>query len=331
MNFFKLGALAMAGLLAFATAAHGQETRLFVDDQGHEVTIPVSPQRIVSLRGEQFTAPLYELGANLVGSSGLVNEAVNGGRPYVRGAYDALDFRFEESGVTWVGSPNDHDYEAISVVEPDLIIIPDFASDDYDRLSLIAPTVVLRVWGQDMLDMYAKVADLADREETFARLSARYAERLDRARQTLAETVGDTSAISVAVASAFEDRISVYRDYGTLGQVLRDLGFSMPAIIAEMEEANANLSLELLPRIDADFMIDTYWTARNQSPTQKLEAWDAALPGWRDILHAGRHNQVFMVNREEMRAVSFQALRSVLDIIVSQIGTRDFVPLSPNS
>jgi iron complex transport system substrate-binding protein len=330
MNMIKLGALAVVGILALANLAHAQETRLFVDDQGHEVTIPVTPQRIVSLRGEQFTAPLYELGANLVGSSGLVNEAVNGGLPYVRGAYDALDFRFEESGVTWVGSPNEHDYEAISAVEPDLIIVPDFAADDYDRLALIAPTVVLQVWGQDMLDMYAKVADLADREAEFERLSARYAERLERARQTLADTIGDPAAISVAVASAFEDRIAVYRDYGTLGQVLRDLGFSMPAVIAEMEDANADLSLELMPQIDADFMIDTYWTARGQSPTQKLDAWDAAMPGWREVLHAGRHNQVFMINREEMRAVSFQALRSVLDIVISQIGTRDFVALPRN-
>lgn len=320
-----LAALALA--LGLAMPALAQDTRLFIDDQGHEVEIPVSPQRIVSLRGEQFTAPLYELGAALVGSTGLVNEAVNGGRPYVRGAFDALDFRFEGSGVTWVGSPNQHDYEAISAVEPDLIIIPDFASDDYDRLSLIAPTVVLQVWGQDMLDMYRKVADISDRLPQFERLNQLYAERFDRARETLADTIGDPSTVSIAVASAFEDRLSVYRDYGTLGQVLRDLGFSMPAIIAEMEEANAELSVELLPEIDADFVIDTYWTARGQSPTQKLEAWDAMMPEWRTLLHAGRHNQVFMVNREEMRAVSFQALRSVLEIVVSQVGTRTFVPL----
>jgi iron complex transport system substrate-binding protein len=320
--------IALAAIAALMLPTSAQEMRTFVDDQGHEVEIPVDPQRIVSLRDEQFTAPLIELGANVAGSSGIVNASVNNGEPYVRGAYDALDFRFERSDVTWVGSPNEHDYEAISAVEPDLIIIPEFASDDYDRLSLIAPTIVLQVWGQNMLDMYRKVADVSNTLPAFELMLSLHEERIERARATLADTVGDPAQISVAVAAASNDgRLTVFRDYGTLGQVLRDLDFSMPELIASQADANADISVELIEQIDADFMIDTYWTARDQSPSQKFAAWDALLPNWREVLHAGRHNQVFMINREEMRAVSFQALRSVTEIVLAQIATREFVPL----
>lgn len=320
--------LAAAFVLGLAAPLAAQETRLFIDDAGHEVTIPIKPQRIVSLREEQFTAPLVELGANLVGSSGLVNENVEGGKPYARGAYDALDFRFEGSGVTFVGSPNQHDYEAITAVSPDLIIIPEFAADDYDKLSLIAPTIVLQVWGQNMLDMYRKVADVSDTLPKFEQMLARYEERAERGRATLAETIGDPAKVSIALASAGTDgTLSVYRDYAALSQVLRDLGFAMPKLIADQVEGNSKISVELIEQIDADFMINTYWTANDQSPRQQSEAFDTMLPTWRELLHFGRHNQVFQVNREEMRAVSFAALRSIMEIVISQVATRDFVPL----
>jgi iron complex transport system substrate-binding protein len=314
-------------ILVLTVPAHAQATRLFVDDAGHEVEIPIDPQRIVSMRGEQFTAPLIELGANLVGSSGRSDPLRDGGAPYVRGAYDALDFRFETSDVTWIGDPNAHDFEAVAAVEPDLILLPDFAADSYDKLSLIAPTVVINIWDRPFLDRYRVVADLAGRLPQFEAGLALYEERLARAKQTLIDAIGDPSAVSVVIAQANKEAIRAFKDYDALSQVLHDLGFSMPAVVTKAEGARIDLSFELIHQIDADFMIDTYWAATGSGVAQQLANWDRAVPSWREILHAPRHNQFFMVNREEMRAVSFQALRTVLDIVVSQIATRGFVPL----
>ncbi len=72
--------------LALAGAATAEAVRTFVDDVGHTTEVPVQPQRIVSLRGEQFSAPLIELGAPIIGSSGRVDAGQNNGEPYVRGA-----------------------------------------------------------------------------------------------------------------------------------------------------------------------------------------------------------------------------------------------------
>jgi iron complex transport system substrate-binding protein len=101
----------------------------------------------------------------------------------------------------------------------------------------------------------------------------------------------------------------------------------MPDVAANMAGARMDLSFELIQQIDADFMVDTYWAANGSGASQQIQKWDAAFPAWRTLLHAPRHHQFFLVNREEMRAVSFQALRTVMEILVSQIATREFVPL----
>ncbi|MCD7058677.1 ABC transporter substrate-binding protein [Pelagibacterium xiamenense] len=328
MHFLIKHILAVA-FVAFALTAPAvaDDTRIFVDDMGHEVEIPVAPQRIVSMRGEQFAAPLIEMGANIVGSTGRTDPLLNDGKPYIRGAYHALDYRFGDDGIVWVGSPNEHDFEAVAAVEPDLIILPDFSAESYDKLALIAPTVVINIWGQSMLERYRKIANIAGTLDEYERLLARYNERLERARATIADAIGDPASVSVAVAHGAEDGLRVYRDYGTLSQVLRDLGFSMPAIIAEQEEANSTLSPELIEEIDADFIIDTYFPAFDQTVSSVTADWDAMLPNWRDLLHAGRHNQFFMIHRDEMRAVTFQSLRTTLDIVVANIASRPFVPL----
>lgn len=310
------------------TQTQTHETRLFTDDLGNEVEIPVRPQRIVSLRGEQFTAPLIELGAPLVGSSGLTNPDVNRGRPFVRGAYDLFGFDFEGSGVAWVGSPGEPDLEAIAALEPDLIFITDWQADLRDRLDVIAPTVVIGIWSNPMLERYRKIADAAGRLDAFEAGLAAYTFKRDRAREVVADAVGDPGAVSVAIAEVFGEEFYVYRDYAAISQVLRDLGVSMPDAIAGIEGGNAPFSPELLPEIDADFLIGTYtFTFDGQTPSDRLAAWDALIPGWDRVLHAPRHDQHILLDREPMRALSFRALETTLAILLTHLATRDFVPL----
>lgn len=315
--------------LALVGAATAEAMRTFVDDMGHTIEVPVQPQRIVSLRGEQFSAPLIELGAPIIGSSGRIDAGQNNGRPYVRGAYDALDFRFEGSGVAWVGTPNGYDFEQIAALDPDLIIIPDWDQDNYDKLSVIAPTAVIQVWGQSMLERYRKVADLAGMLPEFERLSRAYEDRLTQARSVLRDGIGDPSAVSVAVVEITNDKVHAYKDYGTLSKVLRDLGFSQPAFTANLDDARIEISPEMIHLIDADFMIGTYLLAFDQGIQQRRDEWDRAVPNWRDQLHAARHHQHFFIQRDEMRAVTFRSLNVVTSILLSEIAGREFVPYQP--
>lgn len=316
--WFGLSGVAMAG-----------EVRTFTDDLGHTIEIPVKPQRIVALRGEQFSAPLIELGAPLIGSSGRVDAGQNNGEPYVRGAYDALDFRFEGSGVTWVGSPNGYDFEQIAALSPDLIIIPDWDQDNYEKLSAIAPTAAIQVWGQGMLERYYKVADLAGMLPQFERLHQRYQERLTHASAVIKDALGDPSSVSVAIVEAFNGKIYAYRDYGTLSKVLGDLGFVQPDYIAGLADANAEISPEMIQQVNADFMIGTYSLAFGQSISQRIQDWNNSVPGWSEVLHAPKHRQHFFLQRDEMRAVTFRSLNVVTSILLSEIAGRNFVPFEP--
>ncbi|EBA13659.1 putative iron compound-binding protein of ABC transporter family [Roseobacter sp. CCS2] len=304
--------------------------RTYVDDLGTSVEIPVQPQRIVSLRGEQFTAPLWELGAPIVGSSGRTDDVINNGEPYVRGAFDLFNLTFENSGITWIGSPNNPDFEAIVALQPDLILIPHWQEDIQDQLSQIAPTVVIAIQPNPMLERYRKVADVAGMLDRFESFMPAYEAKLAVARNVIADTIGDPSDVSVVIAEVWKDDggLVVFQDYAAMSQVLRDLGFAMPDFVAALEETFANISPEILPQIDADFMIGTYNFAFGEPPSQRVAEWEALIPVWDEVLHAPANNQHFFIDRETMRALSFRSLETTLAIFVSQIATRDFVPLA---
>lgn len=304
--------------------------RDFTDDLGRTVSIPVSPQRIVSVREEQFTAPLWELGANLVGSAGLTDANKNDGKPYPRGAYDLFHLTFENSGLTWIGSPNEPDFEAMAALEPDLILAPAWQQNLVEKYSAIAPTIIFDPTKDRALDRYRRIADVAGKLDVFnARLDG-YMRRVDVYKAVVADTIGNPGEVSVVVAQASTEEgggIAISSNNEALSQVLHDLGFGMPAIVEDLGLGNDLISGELLESIQADFMIGTYNVAWGQTPTAQDAAWDQIAPGWKDFLHAARHNQHFYIDREPMRALSFRTLEETMAIVASNIAARGFVPL----
>lgn len=321
--------LAVAALLAMSFSAVGQEMRDFTDDLGRTVSVPVSPQRIVSVREEQFTAPLWELGANIVGSAGLTDENKNGGKPYPRGAYDLFHLTFENSDLTWIGSPNEPDFEGIAALEPDMIIAPDWQQDLEGKFSAIAPTVFFTPGTGPALERYRRIADIAGKLDVFNTKLEGYQTRLEVYRAVIADMIGDPADVSVVVAQPAVDDggISVLGNVEALSQVLHDLGFGEPKIVEELGFTNTVISGELLEDIQADFMIGTYNIAWGQSPTAENAAWEQVAPGWSGFLHAPSHNQHFYIDREPMRALSFRSLEETAAIITSNIAARGFVPL----
>ncbi|RVT85412.1 hypothetical protein DXV76_06510 [Rhodobacteraceae bacterium CCMM004] len=312
--------------LLLALPAQAQEMRTYTDDAGRTVEIPVAPQRIVSLRGEQFTTPLWELGANLVGSSGRRDGAKNGGAPYPRGAYDIFGITFDNTDLAYVGGPNAPDFEAIAATRPDLILIPDWREDDIDRLGTIAPTVVIGIWSNPLLERYRKIADAAGVLDAFETRLAQFDTRLGEARAVIADTIPDPGAVTITIAEVFDGELVAYRDYAALSHLIRELGFATPPFVRGLTEGNARISPEYLPELDGDFLIGTYNTAFGQTPTFQRAQWDALIPVWDEVLHAPRHNQHVFLDRERMRGVSFASLESTLAILLSHVATRDYVP-----
>lgn len=320
--------LLLAAVLSLSTGiAFAQDTRPFTDGAGNVVDIPVQAKRIVSLRGEQFTAPLVELGAPIVGSTGNLIEGVNNGEPVIRGAYDLFHTRFSEDGIAHVGTSTQPDFETIASLNPDLILLPDFRSEQYEQLAAIAPTVIINIWSNSARDRYRRIADASGRLERFEDLQSIYDFRLDEARALVEQMIGDPSEVYVAIAEVRADRFRAYKAYGAMSNVLDDLGFSKPEIIENIDGERLDLSPEQVQLIDADFLVSSY-AEYFHAPSAAIRGyWDAYVPGWDKVLHAPQHNQHIFIAREPMRALSFQSMSEVLAIYLSNIATRDFVPL----
>lgn len=314
-------------LVTFASPTLAEEMRLFVDGQGHEVTIPVKAKRIVSLRGEQFTTPLIELGAPVVGSTGFIKEGVNGGKPFIRGAYDLFYTTFENSDITFVGNPSQPDIEAIAALKPDLILVPDFAADSFEQLSAVAPTVVINIWSNNAQERYRRIADATGLLPEFNKRQAIYEFRLQNAQALTQKLLGDPAKVSVAIAEVRGKRFRVYKNYGAMSYLLDELGFSRPAIIENIQGDRLDLSPEQVQAIDADFLVSSYAENFGQPSAKLRENWDNLIPGWNLVLHAPRNNQHILIAREPMRALSFRAMEEVLAVYVANIVTRNFKPL----
>ncbi|MCW5715766.1 MAG: ABC transporter substrate-binding protein [Bauldia sp.] len=333
--------LALGSIVAVMSVqpAFGQAMRTVTDDTGREVAIPVDPQRIVSLRGEQITAPLLELGANLVGAGGVVSPAINGGQPYVRGAFDILDFRFEASTIAFVGGDNDFDIEAIAALRPDLIIAPAVAAatDRLPQLEAIAPTVLLifatndprLTGGNTSLERYRRVADWAGRLEQFNALEAAFADRLARYRTIVEATLGDPARVVVShIDNHGVGTYQVLRHYDMLTEMIDALGFAYPAIVAEATGPSVAMSAELLPQLQTDFLISTFRSAsENDYPDAIRARFDETLPGWQEFVHAAKYGQHIFIDREQMRTATFASARYVLDFLMANIVLRPFTAL----
>lgn len=320
-----------AAILAFTLSAlplAAAETRIFESATG-PVEIPADPQRIVSLHDLSITLPLVEFGgaAKIVGSHGRVDDQ---GAPYIRTVNTLYDVDFDSSDITFIGAFNETDIEAIAKLEPDLII-GRAGNDDQllENLSKIAPTVLIDVAGLDYFERMRAVADSAQLTAEYDRRFALYQEQIAESRRLL-PNAGDIS-VSLIQPWPADGYINGSRTYYALSQVLDDIGFIRPAVIEVIDpaEADADFSAEFLPELDADFAIATYETSSSEqsSPALIRQAFETLVPGFCDVVHFCRNNQLIILPRSPIYASSFRSLEIANDYILTHIAGRNFVPM----
>lgn len=292
-------------------------TRTFVDHNG-PVQIPETPQRIVALNDHVLAMPLIELGAPLIGSSGRVRDD---GSIYLRGVKDLLGVDFDNSPIEFVGTYGELDMEKMVALNPDLIVA--FAYHDaetVEQMRKIAPTVVIDT-DQPVLDFIHDLADAAGVMAEYNKRLVRYQARLAEARTI----IPNASEIQVTVLQAWDGKLSVSESYGSLGQVIEDIGFRQPDIVQGIE-GEAEFSAEALTDFDGDFIFDTYRISAGDVPEDARERMAGVLPGWCEVLHACRNNQYITLPRTFVYSSSFASLELNLQLLVTHIGGRDFVP-----
>lgn len=322
---------AMTALFLMGLPLVAAETRTFEAANG-AVEIPADPQRIVSLHDLSITLPLVEFGGvdKIAGSHGRVDDA---GQPYIRTVNTLYGVDYTNTDIEFIGVFNETDIEKIASLEPDLII-GRAGNDDklLENLSKIAPTILIDVVGLDYFGRMRAVADAAN-------LTAEYDRRLSLYQLQIAESrrlIPNAGDISVSIIQPWpkDGYINGSRSYYALSQVLDDIGFAKPEVIADITEASgdAEFSPEFLPELDADFAFSTYEIANSDQASPQLirDAFEALIPGFCDIVHFCRNHQLVILPRSPIYASSFRSLEIANDSILTHIAGRQFVPFVQN-
>jgi iron complex transport system substrate-binding protein len=242
--------------------------------------IPRNPQRIVMLREEYWINSL-QLGVQAIATVSVP------GFPfpkYLQGKVEQLES---------VGNYSAVNLEKILQLKPDLILAPSELENVYQKLSHIAPTVVLDQsfpfpsW-QEKLE---EVAYVLDKEEAGKQLINNYWQRVEKLKKILGDRRHKLK-VSLANTSS-EYGIWSYGEMNAAGKILKDIGLQRP----ESQRGDfytETLSMETLAALDGDVLFFVSWErGDDQKMLEKLKQdplWAKLNVVQRDRVHlVGRH------------------------------------------
>jgi len=239
--------------------------RTLVDPLGHEVVVPAKPQRVLASYLEDY---LVALGVVPVAQWSV------GGSPmgYLQGELENIQT-----------VPHDLPFEAVTSLEPDLILIGDeslIADGKYDTYSKIAPTYALgQEVNADWRKALQKVGEaLGKADEAQAALDS-YEKELQSARDKIDAKYGDKrpSATAIWLVSKTFWMVS---DNQSSGDVLyRDLGLAVPELVQRISKGEGGIwksvSLEALSELDADHIFLVNSDTATGSEALKDPVWQS--------------------------------------------------------
>lgn len=319
MNLLKLGALALTLVLATPTVA--QETRSFTAANG-TFDIPVSPQRIVALNDQIVALPLYELGAPVVGSAGRTDAD---GNHFLRGGVDTLGIDYANTDIAYVGGFNGLDVEAVAALQPDLIIGGPYTDAAVaEQLQSVAPTLLIDNGALGLVDTLRTLADVSGKAGNFEARYQRYLGNVER----LKSFIEDPTTISATMTFMFPagEELWVYRSgLGAIAQVLADVGFAQPAVVAALPESQASWSAELIQDLDADFIFGFYRQQPDATPEAVFAAYEKFAPGWCQALTACQNGQFVLLPGPTFGS-TMAGLDLALELVENAVAGRAFTP-----
>ncbi|EKZ6360283.1 iron-siderophore ABC transporter substrate-binding protein [Klebsiella aerogenes] len=301
-------------LMLFAGAVSAGDSQTFTDDLGRTVSVPLHPQRIVSMHDLDITIPLIELGVPPVASHGRTRPD---GSHYLRSSAQLTGVDFDNSEIRFIGTA-DIDLEAVAAAKPDLIITEPSRHVSVEQLAKIAPTVSIDHLQGSAPRIYRKLAQLTGSQARLAVLERRYQEQIKQLKATV-----NPQQYRVSVIQANNGKVTVHHSYHALGRVLRDAGFRFPPLIDKIPDGQRiDVSAEQLPELDADFVFATWRSDTGGKPQDELKAMEAVMPGWCDFMRACRTGRYILLPREEVISNSYAALTLMVAQVQSHIAGR---------
>ncbi|MBP3040536.1 siderophore ABC transporter substrate-binding protein [Bacillaceae bacterium Marseille-Q3522] len=153
--------------------------------------------------------------------------------------------QYEDSKYTNIGSLKEPDYEAISEIEPDLIIISSRQADFYEELSELGPTIYLGVDYNHYLDSFTEnvhtLAEIFGKEEKAESMLA----DLNQSIEDLKAKAADLEQTSLVIM-ANEGEISAFGPNSRFGIIHDVLGFKPADTNIEASTHGQNISYEYI-------------------------------------------------------------------------------------
>ncbi|WP_083329771.1 ABC transporter substrate-binding protein [Pseudomonas sp. D1-3] len=232
--------LALSGLVALLPFGGALAESRSLDTAYGEVRLEGTPQRVVTLSENALDVALA------VGVKPLGGVATRGGS-------DVSDYLKDKAGdIRIVGTARETNLESVFALQPDLILAaPELTKDQYQKLSLIAPTLVPK--GDSFADWRNNVAfygqALGKQQQAQAAIAA-----VEARIEGLKGKIEPGQVASVVRWSP--QGPGVMSQHLFVGQLLGQLGFKGTAMAAELTQKPHSdaLSLENLSRIDGDWL-----------------------------------------------------------------------------
>lgn len=218
-----------------------------------ETTIEAPPERIVTV-GLTDQDALLSLGVVPVATTEWFGDHPGAVWPWAQDELEALGAEPPEV----LGDATAINFEAIAVQRPDLIlaVYGGVTDDEYDQLAAIAPTVA-------QPDGYIDFGVPWDEQTRIVGRAVGLAEEADAVVQEVEDQVAvargahpEFEGASAAAGTPYEG-IYVYGPQDVRGRFLTDLGFVLPAELAEIagDEYGGELSMEHVDLLDVEAMI----------------------------------------------------------------------------
>lgn len=283
---------------ASAVSASGEgspapsDKRTVKDELGHEIAVPASPKRIFAPYLEDS---LLKLGVKPVAQWSNGNQ----GHDYLQEELKDVP-KLDFSG----GPPSP---EVLMSYNPDLIILhtASYANGGaYENYSKIAPTYAFNNASGDIEKSLVTLGELLGKSAEADQVLQAYRQKVKEAKEKLDKAVGGKKVAIIRFAAR---GVSLMGGNYFCGYVVhRNLGIGVSKLVEK--ENSANISLEILPQLDADyiFVINAYGQG-----TERIKEMTES-PIWKSV-PAVKQGQVYEVSDKHWLGSGLIAYEKIID------------------
>ncbi|MBY8911951.1 iron-hydroxamate ABC transporter substrate-binding protein [Bacillus sp. YC2] len=274
------------------------DMRTYHSSKGNE-KIPAHPKRIVT---DFYAGELFTVDANVVGAGSWSFK-----NPFIK---------TQLKNVTDIGNPVN--VEKVMQLKPDLIVL--MKDDQYDKLSKIAPTIVIPFnTAKNVKDTVSLFGDIAGAKDKAKSFMADFNKKAEADKKKLEGVISKDATFGL-FESTDKGELWVFNDNsGRGGQaVYNALGLKAPAKVEKdimNTGAMKQISQEVIPEYAADYMFITDYNPNGESKTlQRLKGSSI----WKN-LDAVKNNHVFINDFNTFYPYDPIAVSKQMDLITDML------------